>query len=68
MAPEPEGLPQLLGGSDVSLLDMVDHLLDKGCVLRGELVLGLANVDLIYVELSLLICSVDRLQRGEEGP
>jgi hypothetical protein len=58
-----EGSAEALAESDdASLLDLVDHLLDKGCVLTGELVLGLANVDLIYVELSLLLCSVDRVE------
>lgn len=50
--------------SETSLLELIDHLLDKGCVLRGELVLGLADVDLIYVELSALLCSADRLLSG----
>lgn len=52
---------ELSGEPDASMLDMVDHLLDKGCVVTGNLVLGLAQVDLIYVELSLLVCSAERL-------
>ncbi len=51
---------------DTSLLDIVDHLLDKGCVLTGQLVLGLANVDLVHVELSLLVSATDRLFRSED--
>lgn len=54
------------GGS--SLVDLVDHLLDQGCVIRGDLVLGIADVDLIYCELSLLLCSVDRLAKGKSRP
>lgn len=57
-----------LGASDASLLDLVDHLIDKGCVLTGELVLGLADIDLVFVELSLLLCSVDRLHGRREEP
>jgi hypothetical protein len=54
---------ELLHGdsAEPSLLDLVDHLLDKGCVLTGELILGVADVDLIYVELSAVLCAVDRL-------
>ena len=58
-------------GSDcaqASLLDLVDNLLDKGCVLTGELVIGLADVDLIYIELSVLLCGVDRLSRHGVAP
>lgn len=48
-------------GSEASALDVIDHLLDKGCVVTGQLVLGLAEIDLVYVELSLLLCGADRL-------
>jgi len=52
---------QLFDTADSSLLDLVDSLLDKGVVLDGELVLGLADVDLIYVRLSAIICAADRV-------
>ena len=65
LQPEDE-LPLDLGESESSLLDLVDHLLDKGCVLTGSLTLGLANVDLIAVELSLLVCAADRLRPPPE--
>lgn len=48
-------------GSDTSLLELVDHVLNQGVVLRGDLVLGVAGVDLIYAQLSLLLCAADRL-------
>lgn len=52
---------RLFDDADSSLLDLVDSLLDKGVVLDGELVLGLADVDLIYVRLSAIICAADRV-------
>jgi hypothetical protein len=52
---------ELLERSDVSLLDTVDHLLNKGLVLTGEVVIGLAGVDLIYLRLSALLCAADRI-------
>jgi hypothetical protein len=54
-------LAGLLESPDQSLVDMVDSLLDKGVVLDGELVLGLADVDLVYVRLSLLLAAADRV-------
>ncbi len=51
----------LLANADESLLDLIDNLLDKGVVLDGELVLGLAGIDLIYARLSLLLCAADRV-------
>jgi hypothetical protein len=47
--------------SDTSLLELIDNLLTKGVVLTGDVVLGLAGVDLIYAQLSVLLCAADRL-------
>ncbi len=49
------------GQSDTTLLDLLDNLLNNGVVLQGELVLGVANVDLIYAELSVLLSAADRV-------
>jgi Gas vesicle protein len=54
-------LAGLLESPDQSLLDLVDSLLDKGVVLDGELVLGLADVDLVYVRLGVLLAAADRV-------
>ena len=55
------GLDILLEGTENSLLDLVDNLLNQGVVLTGEVVLGLAGVDLIYLRLSVILCAADRL-------
>ena len=52
---------ELLDTSDGSLVDLVDSLLDKGVVLDGEIVLGLADVDLIYVRLSAVVAAADKI-------
>jgi hypothetical protein len=49
--------------ADASLLDIVDHVLTKGVVVSGDVVLALADVDLVYLRLSVLLCAVDRLTR-----
>lgn len=49
------------GDTNTSLLDLIDNLLNNGVVLQGELILGVANVDLVYVQLSLLLAAVDRI-------
>jgi hypothetical protein len=51
----------LLGTGDGSLLDLVDNLLNKGVVVSGDIVLSLADVDLVYVKLSVLLCAADRV-------
>jgi len=65
---QPEVL-ELIDGSEASLLDTVDHLLSKGVVLSGEVVIGLAGIDLIYLRLSAVLCAADRmLPKGEREP
>lgn len=54
-------LAALLESPNSSLVELVDSLLDKGVVLDGEIVLGLADVDLIYVRLAALVCAADRV-------
>lgn len=52
---------EVLDSSDVSLLDTVDNLLNRGVVLTGEVVLGLAGIDLIYLQISAVLCAADRI-------
>ena len=60
--------PALATRSDVevqsSLLDVVDNVLNKGMLLNGDLILGVANVDLIYAKLSVLLAAMDRVHEG----
>jgi Gas vesicle protein len=44
-----------------TVLDLLDRLLDKGVVANGDLTLGVAGVDLVYVRLSALLCAADRI-------
>ena len=57
----------ILGQEDASLLDIVDNVLNKGVVLSGDLTIALAQVDLVYARLSLLLCAADRVLPGEDG-
>jgi hypothetical protein len=52
---------RLLEEADESLLDLVDNVLTKGVVIDGEIVLGLAGVDLIYLRLGAILCAADRI-------
>jgi hypothetical protein len=54
----------MLERADPSLLELIDHVLNKGVVLSGEVTLGLAGIDLIYVRLLALICAADRVSGG----
>jgi Gas vesicle protein len=48
---------------EVSLVDLVDRLLDGGVVIHGDITLAVADVDLLYVGLRALVASVETLER-----
>jgi gas vesicle structural protein len=52
---------------EVTLLELVDRVLDKGVVLSGDITLAVADVDLVYVGLRALLSSVGSLERGESA-
>ena len=49
---------------DASLLDVVDSVVNHGVVLQGDLILGVANVDLIYIKLSALAGALDKISKS----
>jgi hypothetical protein len=57
------GVSRALRERDVSLLDLVDRLLDGGVVIHGDITLAVADVDLVYVGLRVLISSVEAIER-----
>jgi gas vesicle structural protein len=57
--------PQTEWMDQSSLLDVVDSVLNKGVVLNGDVILGVANVDLIYAKLSVLLGALDRVMDYE---
>ena len=48
---------------EVSLVDLVDRLLDGGVVIHGDITLAVADVDLLYVGLRALVASVETMER-----
>ena len=52
---------------DLSLLDVLDHILNKGVVIRGKLIISLAGVDLIYLGLDVLLTSVETAMQHFPG-
>jgi gas vesicle structural protein len=47
----------------VTLIELVDRVLNKGVVLSGDITLSVADVDLVYVGLRVLLSSVGTLDR-----
>lgn len=53
---------------DLTLLDLIDHVLNTGVIIRGNLVLSLAGVDLVYLGVDLIVTSVETALRHIAAP
>jgi hypothetical protein len=52
---------RLLEPPEASLLDLLDRLLEKGVMANGDVMLGVAGVDLIYLRLATILCGADKI-------
>ena len=48
----------------VTLVELVDRILDKGVVLSGDITLAVADIDLVQVNLRALLASAATIERG----
>jgi hypothetical protein len=49
---------------ELSLVELLDTLIDKGVVLVGDAMISVNDVDLIYLGLRVVLASVDTLERN----
>jgi len=59
--PPPAVADQVLDPQEATVLDLLDHLLNRGVMLNADVTLGVAGIDLIYLRLSSLLCAADRV-------
>jgi hypothetical protein len=62
-------------GQDVSLCEALDRILNKGAVLFGEVMISVADIDLVYLGLQVILASLETarglkpgLGAGQLGP
>ena len=48
--------------TDLSLLETLDHVLNRGLVIAGEITISVADIDLIFVGLNVMVSSVETAQ------
>ena len=48
---------------EFTLLELLDHVLTTGVVIRGSVVISLAGVDLVYLGLDVILTSVETALR-----
>ena len=57
-----------LANTEVPLVDIIDRLLGRGVVLAGAATISVAGVDLIELRLSVMLASVDAMDRALAKP
>lgn len=50
-----------LRAQEATLLDLLDRVIDQGVVLAGDVTISVADVDLVYLGLRVLLAPVERL-------
>lgn len=48
---------------DLALSELLDRVLNRGVIIVGDLTISIADVDLIYVGLKVLLSSVETAER-----
>lgn len=46
---------------ELSLLETLDHLLDRGVTITGHAIISIGGVDLVYLGLGVVLANVDTL-------
>jgi len=77
LEPYPETMmpeASLPASQEVSLCEALDRILNKGAVLFGEVMISVADIDLVYLGLQVILASMETAQgfkprgEGQLGP
>jgi hypothetical protein len=52
---------------DVTLLELLDRVVDHGVILAGDITISVADVDLIYLGLRVMLASIERAEELRAG-
>lgn len=56
------GNAEQIDENELSLLETLDHVLNRGLVIAGEITISVADIDLVFVGLNVLLSSVETAQ------
>jgi hypothetical protein len=48
---------------DLSLVDLIDRILEKGVVINGDIIVSVGSVELLSVKVNLVIASLETAKR-----
>jgi len=53
---------------DVALVEVLDRVLDKGAIVAGDIVISVADIDLVYIGLRVMLSSVETMEKLRGAP
>jgi hypothetical protein len=48
---------------DITILEILDRVLNKGVILTGDIVISVADIDLVYLGVKLMLSSVETMEQ-----
>jgi hypothetical protein len=52
---------------DITILELLDRVLNKGVILTGDIVISVADIDLVYLGVKLMLSSVETMEQLKDG-
>lgn len=52
---------------DITILELLDRVLNKGVILTGDIVISVADIDLVYLGVKLMLSSVETMEKLKSG-
>lgn len=52
---------------EITILELLDRVLTKGVILSGDIVISVADIDLVYVGVKLMLSSVETMEQLKSG-
>ncbi len=58
---------EVAGSTNVTLAELLDRVIDRGVILAGDITISVADVNLIYLGLRVMLASVERMEELRAG-
>jgi hypothetical protein len=52
---------------DITVLELLDRVFNNGVILTGDHVISVADIDLVYVGVKLMLTSVEKMEQLKNG-
>ena len=60
-------LEEMDDGDGLALSDLLNRVLDRGLIVTGQVIISVADIDLVYLDLQLLVSAMESIARRQAG-